>query len=258
MIMILQMIPAAVGASLIQGAANFGQSWMQGRQQRRNIRDTHRMNRQLAEDAHARDVELWERQMEYNSPAQQMERFREAGLSPHLMYGQGTPGNVMTHPTMSYQPADFTGRPPPFDIGATVQGLHQGVMQSHDRRIVDQKLSQEVNQTWISGYNRQLKEIEAVDASRANELSSLLHGVLMTNPQATVKQLHDNWVARMTAQEKNNSRTVLLSDFQKEVNRLASVNMQLGDHMKLRAMEMALRALGVAVPELNSILENLE
>lgn len=37
------------------------------------------------------------RMMEYNSPKQQMKRFREAGLSPYLMYGQGTPGN-MTSP----------------------------------------------------------------------------------------------------------------------------------------------------------------
>lgn len=31
---------------------------------------------------------------EYNTPANQMQRFREAGLSPYLMYSQGTPGNV--------------------------------------------------------------------------------------------------------------------------------------------------------------------
>lgn len=30
----------------------------------------------------------------YNTPAAQMERYRKAGLSPYLIYGQGTPGNM--------------------------------------------------------------------------------------------------------------------------------------------------------------------
>lgn len=30
---------------------------------------------------------------EYNTPANQMKRFQEAGLNPHLVYGQGSPGN---------------------------------------------------------------------------------------------------------------------------------------------------------------------
>lgn len=34
-----------------------------------------------------------QQQLEYNSPANQMKRFQEAGLNPHLIYGQGSPGN---------------------------------------------------------------------------------------------------------------------------------------------------------------------
>jgi len=30
---------------------------------------------------------------EYNTPANQMKRFQDAGLNPHLVYGQGSPGN---------------------------------------------------------------------------------------------------------------------------------------------------------------------
>lgn len=30
---------------------------------------------------------------EYNTPANQMKRFKDAGLNPHLVYGQGSPGN---------------------------------------------------------------------------------------------------------------------------------------------------------------------
>lgn len=36
----------------------------------------------------------YQQQQEYNSPAQQMQRFQQAGLSPYLMYGQGSNGNA--------------------------------------------------------------------------------------------------------------------------------------------------------------------
>lgn len=36
----------------------------------------------------------------YNSPEMQMNRFRQAGLNPHLIYGQGTPGNTQSTPQM--------------------------------------------------------------------------------------------------------------------------------------------------------------
>lgn len=37
---------------------------------------------------------FWNMQNEYNSPAAQMQRFKDAGLNPHLIYGQGNPGNA--------------------------------------------------------------------------------------------------------------------------------------------------------------------
>jgi murein L,D-transpeptidase YcbB/YkuD len=39
--------------------------------------------------AHRRDKQMWREMNQYNHPAQQMERLREAGLNPNLMYGQG-------------------------------------------------------------------------------------------------------------------------------------------------------------------------
>lgn len=39
---------------------------------------------------------MWHQQNEYNTPAAQMQRMREAGLNTSLMYGQGSPGNATT------------------------------------------------------------------------------------------------------------------------------------------------------------------
>lgn len=36
----------------------------------------------------------WKREAEYNSPAQQMQRLREAGLNPNLIYGKGADNTI--------------------------------------------------------------------------------------------------------------------------------------------------------------------
>lgn len=44
----------------------------------------------LSKLGYNRDVKMWERQNEYNKPANQMKRLKEAGLNPNLVYGTGT------------------------------------------------------------------------------------------------------------------------------------------------------------------------
>lgn len=40
------------------------------------------------------NLDLWNKQNEYNTPKNQMDRFKQAGLNPHLIYGQGNSGNA--------------------------------------------------------------------------------------------------------------------------------------------------------------------
>jgi len=54
-----------------------------------------RRHEQLMSDkAYAQDVQMWDRQNEYNSPPQQMARLKAAGLNANLVYGNGTVGNT--------------------------------------------------------------------------------------------------------------------------------------------------------------------
>lgn len=53
---------------------------------------------------HRKNVKLWKMQAEYNSPVQQMQRLKAAGLNPHLVYGQSASGATGSMPT----PADST------------------------------------------------------------------------------------------------------------------------------------------------------
>lgn len=59
-----------------------------------------RMDRYLQDRQNQFNLQMWNLQNEYNSPAAQMRRFEEAGLNPALMYGNASPGNAMSAPQM--------------------------------------------------------------------------------------------------------------------------------------------------------------
>lgn len=60
-------------------------------------------------------IKLWNMQNVYNSPESQMQRFRDAGLNPNLIYGQGNSGNAGSIPTPDVSPVNF--REPRFEGG---------------------------------------------------------------------------------------------------------------------------------------------
>lgn len=56
-------------------------------------------NKELAAYQYDRNLEMMHYQNIYNSPRNQMARFKEAGLNPNLVYGQGTSGNMSSAPS---------------------------------------------------------------------------------------------------------------------------------------------------------------
>jgi len=79
-----------VVGSIAGGIGGIIQGIGSGKRQRKNIRAQKQADLELAEYAYSKDLEQWERENLYNSPAAQMGRFEEAGLNPHLIYGQGS------------------------------------------------------------------------------------------------------------------------------------------------------------------------
>lgn len=55
------------------------------------------------------NMQMWKMQQEYNTPANQMKRYREAGLNPNLIYGNGTAsaGNATSAPEMQAHQSGF-------------------------------------------------------------------------------------------------------------------------------------------------------
>lgn len=68
-----------------------------------NTNKTIKAQRKLAEYSYSKDLEMWNKANEYNSPTAQMERLKNAGLNPHLVYGNGSVTGNTTTQTPKYQ-----------------------------------------------------------------------------------------------------------------------------------------------------------
>ena len=59
--------------------------------------DTNKQNERLQDKANAHNIKLWNMQNQYNLPINQMDRLRQAGLNPNLMYGLPSSQAQMAH-----------------------------------------------------------------------------------------------------------------------------------------------------------------
>lgn len=86
--------------------------------------------------ANAFNVDMWNRTNQYNSPAEQMKRYAQAGLNPNLIYGQGNSGNASNAPTFEalaepgYKPVDI-----PSITGSLQSFTDWGIKQAQEDKI---------------------------------------------------------------------------------------------------------------------------
>lgn len=81
-----------------------------------NVRDTNAANLQATRETNALNERLWREQTAYNTPTANMQRLREAGLSPQLAYGQVAESRMASAPTMqapSFEAPKVQPVPPP-------------------------------------------------------------------------------------------------------------------------------------------------
>jgi len=93
------------GSALVGAAASLGSSGIAAASGKKNVKRTIKANKEAADLAWSRSLQAWEMENAYNTPKAQMERYAEAGLNPHLIYGTGgNSGNASSvdsppHPT---------------------------------------------------------------------------------------------------------------------------------------------------------------
>lgn len=92
----------------VLAVANTASGPIQGMLNRRFQKKQNALDRQFTLDMYQRqyqdNLNLWNMQNDYNSPAAQMQRYSDAGLNPHLIYGQTNESPTIKSP----EPKQFT------------------------------------------------------------------------------------------------------------------------------------------------------
>ena len=84
---------AALAASALGGISSLATNFFQNKANERLVDKQNAAQMKLAEYGYNKDLEMWNQQNQYNSPIEQMQRLKAAGLNPALVYGNGAVGN---------------------------------------------------------------------------------------------------------------------------------------------------------------------
>lgn len=139
-------LPALIGA--IGAVAGSALGW--GSQSSANS-----SNKNLAQYKYDKDLEMWNRQNNYNTPSAQMQRYAQAGINPNIIASQGNAGNATGMP--EYSAPDMKAYNGWNDLGASAvsQAIIQKYQLDNQKRSTDSQIS--TNNALQSKYNAEAR-----------------------------------------------------------------------------------------------------
>lgn len=145
--------------SIIAGVVAAGTAIASGASKKRQQRRAQAYQRELLDYQNNIALSNWDKENAYNTPSAQMERYRQAGLNPNLIYSQqNTAGSIGEYQPTSVEPMIGTGE----IIGSALNSAYQTYFDSYlkeqniESNAVDIIGKQIANRT--AGYNADLAE----------------------------------------------------------------------------------------------------
>lgn len=96
------MLDPIIGSAVVSGLGSLFGGFGSAGANLKAQKEANKGNMQLAEYQYAKNLEMWNKQNEYNTPYNQRMRAEAAGLNPNLLYGHGSLSNTAA-PAPSYQ-----------------------------------------------------------------------------------------------------------------------------------------------------------
>lgn len=140
--------------------------------------------------------ESWEKTNAYNTPAMQMQRFKEAGLNPHLIYGQGS--EVGQQPATSGKAPEVERLP----SNTTVNEIGQSAFNAAQAYVAQRKQQTEIN--------NMEKQNALIDANIVNTNATTANTLANTaNTSQQTQQSRELWANTVAQAEANLNSTLL-------------------------------------------------
>lgn len=192
--------------NLLGGIGSVASSIIGGIQNRKNVKDTIRANKQLAEYQYSKDLEMWNRMNEYNSPAMQMQRFKDAKLNPNLIYGQGNAGNASTLPKYQAPRVDYSQRTPLLEPLTMLSAFNDFRRKNAEVDLLNEKIRNEgakadiqgLNASWMKGFGKKgMYNFQALMDAKLHTAQQNLRNITgkysLQAEQIMLKQIEREW-----------------------------------------------------------------
>lgn len=121
----------------------------------------------------------WDRQNAYNSPAAQMQRFKDAGLSPHLIYNQQT----QSPSVRSSSGASAPRQAPAIDLGGVMGQFMQVMLQQNQLSIQEKAIALQEKKIEAADLGNKLAQQRYVQLEKTNPVSLNLTKEELRNKQ---------------------------------------------------------------------------
>eukprot|EP00918_Siedleckia_nematoides_P067782 GHVU01147495.1.p3 GENE.GHVU01147495.1~~GHVU01147495.1.p3 ORF type:complete len:214 (+),score=17.21 GHVU01147495.1:281-922(+) len=138
---------------------------MDKRTAKQNTERTIQANKEMAQYAYSKDLEMWNLGNQYNTPEAQMTRLKSAGLNPNMIYGSvKATGNVASQlPNFQAPRIDYKNQSP-LDIPNTIN-MYQDVKMKNNQNdllreqvnLTKEKEATEIIKQHGMGYNNAIK-----------------------------------------------------------------------------------------------------
>ena len=245
----------------VSGLLSAGSSLLGSRMSSKQAKRQYAYSVKLADHQFDLNRQMWELQNQYNTPENQMLRYKQAGLNPNLIYGQGTPGNATEMPqyqapalNMRYKTPDFSGVIPAYQDAKVKQAQTDNVNEQTNLMIAQRATELSKNLKTLSEKDKVKLEAEILEATKGSirDLKAAeVQGKLLQN-----NLLHSQ---RKTENEK---RLKIITEriFLSHQNKLAEKGIFKNDSIILREIAKYLQNMGIspagASPELIESLSN--
>lgn len=229
--------------------------WNQQNQKNQDLwNQQNRYNENRVDIENAYNRETWDLENKYNSPQQQMVRYQQAGLNPHLIYGQGTPGNAgdLAAGSMRAEQAHSNGMSSPDAKGYTReqvnslelgQNIFQEQMQMKNLQVQTDNVEAHADNIRQDTINKGLegeKKAAELPYSGAKAFESLEAARLNTEQLRIINEKHsaDTHVAKATKQSR-------IDEIKARVDNLHATLSGIKLENALKAEKLNLRAIGI-------------
>jgi hypothetical protein len=244
--------------ALAGGAASAANSVSRRNTSRYNTDMSIAANKELAQYAYQQDLAMWQRNNNYNNPANQMKRLKSAGLNPHLVYGNGSVVGNTSGQTPKYNApkVDYNYKPvelPAQQLGQFTDTMLRAAQIDNVRANTQKTEAQTITEAYQAGLLK-WKEAEAGVEARVKErneqnLSTMLGEKTLQSQFLTQKTATD---ARRADIELDRAKT--LNELEKMRYRWEKRGLSPRDKLWLRILTKTLPSMGISASTLKKTL----